>query len=103
MGPAGYGSASGAIKELERIGAIEGVHYRMSTAGERLTDFVFAVDNGPMVITMLGGFEVLETAELTSFAILNPDGMELVGAGISAAQMRAGKIPAEAVYVLSAD
>ncbi len=102
MEPTGYGSVSGAIQELRRIGAVEGVHYRLSAAGEDIKDFIIAIDNGPMVVTMKGGFEVAPVdGPLGTFAVLNADGMELVGAGMTAVQMRKGKVPAEAVYVLA--
>lgn len=100
-GPAGYGSISGAIRQLRETGAVEGVHYRMSRDDESITDFVIAIDRGPMVVTMAGGFEVVRMpGSKGSFAILNADGMEFVGAGMTAQQMRSGKIPAEAAYVL---
>jgi len=101
--PAGYGSASGAIKELARIGAVEGVHYRLSTDGENITDFVLVIDTGPMVVTMKGGFEVMKTPDFGQFAILNAAGMKLVGGSMTAKQMRDGKLPAEAAYVLGVD
>ena len=102
--PEGYGSASGAVEELKKIGAIEGFHYRMSTQGERITDFVLAIDNGPMVAILEGGFQVVPMGNLPSaFAVLNPAGMEFVGAPVTAAQMRDGKIPAEAAYVLAVE
>jgi len=103
MEPAGYGSASGAIKELARIGAVEGVHYRLSTDGEDITSFILAIDTGPMIVTMQKGFEVMKTPDFGQFAILNPAGMELVGGSVTAASMRAGKIPSEAAYVLGVD
>jgi hypothetical protein len=101
--PVGYGSTSGAIKELAKIGAVEGVHYRLSAEGEDITDFILAIDIGPMIVTMEKGLEVMKTPDFSTFAILNPAGMELVGGSVTAASMRAGKIPAEAAYVLSVD
>jgi hypothetical protein len=104
MHPAGYGSASGAIQELARIGAVEGVHYRLSADGEDIKDFIIAIDTGPMVVTMKGGFEAVPVdGPPGTFAVLNPAGMELVGAGMTAVQMREGKIPAEAAYVLAVE
>lgn len=100
MEPAGYGSASGGVEELKRIGAIEGFHYRMSRDGEGLTDFILAIDTGPMVVTMMAGFDTVSMPNLDRFAVLNADGMEFVGAGVTAQKMRDGKIAAEAAYVL---
>ncbi len=102
-GDFGYGSASGAIKELARIGAVEGVHYRLSGEGEDIKDFILAIDTGPMVVTMKGGFEMVTSPGFSTFAVLNPAGMELVGGSITAKSMREGKIPAEAAYVLAVD
>ena len=101
MHPAGYGSASGAIKELIRIGAVEGVHYRLSNEDEDIKDFILAIDTGPMVVTMKGGFEIQATADFAQFAILNADGMEWVGGAMTAKQMRSGKVPPEVAYVLA--
>jgi len=103
MGPAGYGSASGAIKELVSIGAVEGVHYRMSAEGEDIKDFVLAIDTGPAVVLMQGGFDIIATPEFSKFAVLNAAGMELVGGNLTARKMRAGTLPGEAVYVLAVD
>src|SRR5258708_39037559 len=103
MEPAGYGSASGAIEELVRIGAVEGIHYRLSAEGEKIADFVLAIDNGPMILTMKGGFETMETAGFSKFAVLNAEGMKLVGGNMTAKKMRDGTLPAEAAYVLAVD
>lgn len=100
--PAGYGSLSGAIQELRRIGAVEGVHYRLSVEGELLTDFKLAVDTGPMVVTMIGGFDTVQMPGSSGvFPLLTAEGMELVGAGVTAAKMRKGTLPSEIAYAVA--
>lgn len=104
MIPAGYGSAAGAIEELHRIGAVEGVHYRLSNPGEDINDFVVALDNGPMILTYTSGVTLAATPDSPArFAVLNADGMQLVGGGMTAVQMRKGKMPAEAAYILTVE
>ena len=93
-------SISGAVENLREIGAVEGIHYRMSVDGEFITDFKLAVDNGPMIVTMLAGYDVVRMSPDQAFPVVNADGIELIGGQLTAAKMRRGSLPAEMVYLL---
>lgn len=98
-------SASGGISELQEIGAEEGIHYRISAPGEDITKYPIAFDRGPMVELLAVDEANAFTADpdFGGFAIVNADGMQLVGCHGIAAVMRSGEMPGEAAYLVVPD
>lgn len=98
-------SASGAISDLRKLGAIEGFHFRVSPPDEDITRYPVAFDRGPLIeLVSLGeGSQFRAVPGFKGFAILNADGMELVGCPGTAALMRTGGVPGEVAYLATAD
>lgn len=96
------GSASGAIMELKNLGAVEGVHFRIGGV-EELRKYSIAVDRGRMVDLVKPGFGFRTTPDFEGVAVLNHQGMDLVGCPLMARAMRTGELPAEVIYVVIPD
>lgn len=98
-------SASGAISDLQKLGAVEGVHYRISQSSETMAGYAVAVDTGPMVELMKfdGDVEYKPEPDFAGFAIVNAECMAMIGCQGIATMMRDGTLPAEVAYMASPD
>lgn len=98
-------SASGAISDLRKLGAVEGVHFRVSPPDEDITRYPVAFDRGMMVelVQLDEGSQFMTEPGFEGFAIVTAQGMELVGCPRIAGLMRDGDIPAEVAYLATPD
>jgi hypothetical protein len=97
-------SASGAISDLQKLGAIEGIHYRISHSEDSLAGYAVAVDTGPVVELMKFDGAVCQSEPgFAGFAIVNADCMQMIGCHGIAGLMRDGTLPAEVAYMAVPD
>lgn len=98
-------SASGAISDLQKLGAVQGVHYRISEDSETLAGYPVAVDRGNLVELMKFGVDVEYKPEpdFAGFAIVNADCMAMIGCQGISMLMRDGTLPAEVAYMAAPD
>lgn len=98
-------SASGAISDLQKLGAVQGVHYRISEDSETLAAYAVAVDTGPMVELMKfdGHVEYNPEPGFAGFAIVNADCMAMIGCQGISMMMRDGTLPDEVAYMAAPD
>src|SRR5580765_8589618 len=85
-------SAVGAIQDLVRLGAVQGVHYRVSQPDEDIAKYPIAFDYGMKVEVLVEAEKITFSTDpgFAGFAIVNASGMELVGCPGLAQTMRDG-------------